>query len=450
MSDEDSRLLHRPSAARDVDPAPRTAASGGLPTSRWLLGLMALGLAAASLNLRTAIAGLGPLLEEVRAGYGMNNTVAGLLTALPALCFAVVGLFGPRLARRFGPATVILGGITAIALGLLLRPFAQDTPTFLAASALSLAGIAVGNVLMPVVVKHWFPHRVGTMTGLYSMGMAIGTSGAAALTVPLTEALGGSWRVGLGVWAVPAVLAVPLWGAVLWYAAPRRSAPAPSARSAPEGRHVDPDPRSGPNPTGERAAAAPPPRMSRNPTAWALAGFFGLQATAAYVIMGWMPQIFRDAGVPATTAGLLLAVTMGLSIPLSFAIPPLAARLRHQGPLVVMLGTCGFAGYLGLWLAPAGGAWAWALLLGVANCAFPLALTLIGLRSRSGAGVARLSAFAQSTGYLISLPGPLVVGALYEHSGGWRVPLIIMMALLAVQTTLGVLVGRNRCVEDTR
>ncbi len=176
--------------------------------------------------------------------------------------------------------------------------------------------------------------------------------------------------------------------------------------------------------------------------------FFGLQATAAYITMGWMPQIFRDAGVSAGTAGLLLAVTMAMGVPLAFVIPRVASRLKQQGPIVVVLGLCGLIGYGGLYLAPAAGAWAWALLLGVANCAFPLALTMIGMRARSGAGVVRLSAFAQSTGYLISIPGPLLVGVLYQHSGGWGLPIALMAGLMIPQMVAGILAGRDRTIED--
>ncbi len=297
------------------------------------------------------------------------------------------------------------------------------TAGFLAASALALMGIAVSNVLMPVIVKRWFPDRVGTMTGLYSMALALGTALAAALTVPLTNALGGGWRTGLVIWAALAVVAVVPWVPLL---------------------------KDRGDASGQAAGAPAPPalKITRSRTSWALACFFGLQATAAYITMGWMPQIFRDAGLSAGTAGVLLAVIMAMGVPLAFVIPRVATRLRTQGPIVLVLSGCGLLGYAGLYLAPAGGAWLWALLLGVANCAFPLALTMIGMRSRTGAGVVRLSAFAQSTGYLISIPGPLLVGVLYQHSGGWGLPLTLMAALLVPQTVAGVLAGRDRTIED--
>lgn len=438
----------RPSSAEATGrPTPRRAARRGERQAAAGLWLVATGLVLAALNLRAAISGLGPLLAEVRQGVGMSATVAGLLTSMPALCFGLFGIAAPRLARRHGPVVVVAAGLAAITAGTALRSLASGTAAFLAASALALAGIAVGNILMPVIVKRYFPDRVGAMTGLYSMAMAVGTAAPAALTVPLAGALGGSWRAGLGVWAALGAVAVVPWLAVLARARARRrevradvsaalsaDVPAAASRAVPRGA-----------PESARATA---PRLTRSPTAWAVAAFFGLQATAAYAVLGWLPQIYRDAGVPATTAGLLLAATMGVGIPLSLVVPRLATRMRHQGPLVVALAVCGLTGYAGLYLAPATGAWLWAMLLGVANCAFPVALAMIGLRARSAMGVARLSAFAQSTGYLLSLPGPLVVGMLNEASGGWGVPLLFLAVLLVGQVTAGVLAGRDRRIED--
>ncbi|GAB7034343.1 CynX/NimT family MFS transporter [Streptomyces platensis subsp. malvinus] len=438
MADEDLATLGTETEAPTTTTAPAPdgpgaqpdAAAGGRGSApaagRWLPRIVIAGLVLAALNLRPAITSLGALLEEVRDSLGMSGTLAGLLTSVPPLCFAVFGIAAPRLARRWGPGAIVCAGMAAIAVGVVVRPYAGGTGGFLAASALALAGIAVSNVLMPVVIKSWFPDRVGPLTGLYSMALALGTSLAAAVTVPMTQALGGSWRTGLAVWAVLAAVAVLPWLAVV-----RQRATA-----------------SGPAAGGAAHTGRAPLRITSSPTAWALAVFFGLQATAAYITMGWMPQIFRDAGVSAQTAGVLLAVTMAMGVPLSFVLPRLATRMRHQGPIAVLLGLCGLAGYTGLWLAPAAGAWAWALLMGISNCSFPLALTMIGMRSTSSAGVVKLSAFVQSVGYLISIPGPLLVGTLYQHSGGWGLPIALMAGLMVPQIAVGVLAGRDRRIED--
>ncbi|WP_151775598.1 CynX/NimT family MFS transporter [Streptomyces abyssomicinicus] len=424
----------------------------------WRTRLLVAAVVLAALNLRPAVTSLGALLEEVREGFGMSGAVAGLLTSVPSLCFAVFGVAAPRLARRFGAAAVVCAGMAAIALGLLIRPWTGVTAGLLAATALALMGIAVSNILMPVIVKERFPDRVGPMTGLYSMALAMGTSSAAAFTVPLTGALGGDWRLGLTAWSLLALAAALVWLPLLR----DRDRPGDGTRGRERGLGTAPrsrgraraaahTPAPAPAPAGGSAgvSARPPMRsITRSRTAWALAVFFGLQSTCAYVTMGWLAQIFRDAGVSAGTAGVLLAVSMVMGVPLSFVIPRMAARLPHQGPIVIALGVSGLAGYAGLILAPAAGAWLWAVLLGLANCAFPLALTMVGMRARTGEGVGRLSAFAQSTGYLISIPGPVLVGVLYQHSGGWALPLTLMAALMIPQMVFGVLAGKNRTVED--
>ena len=382
--------------------------------TRWL-AVTALVLVA--LNLRPAVTSVGPVLAEARAGLAMSAAAAGLLASVPVVCFALVGAAAPRLARRFPPTAVVAAATVVTAVGLTARAIAPAAAPFLALTALALAGTAVVNVLLPGIVREYFPDRIGVMTGLYTMALNLGATAAAAVTVPVAREFGG-WRVGLGMWALVAALAVAPW--LLLVLARRRAAP-----------------------PGAAAPPAVPVAFRRDRTAWALAVYFGLQATAAYIMIGWLPQMLRDAGVPPVTAGLLFAVTAVLGIPLSFVLSAVAGRLRSQSGLAAALGLAGIAGYVGLFAVPAAAPWLWALLLGVANCSFPLALTMIGLRGRDGATVVRLSGFAQSTGYLLSIPGPVLVGVLYQHTGGWRAPLALLMALMVAQVCAGWLAGRD-------
>ncbi|MFB6894227.1 MFS transporter [Kitasatospora sp. NPDC056327] len=420
------------SAADTADPAAASAAAGAragterpAPSPRRHLGwLFAVAIAAAAFNLRPVVTSLGPLLDQVRTDLGMSPTVAGLLTAVPSLCFALFGFAAPGLARRVGPVAVVTAGMGAITAGVLARSFAGGTAVFLLLTALALAGVAVANVLLPVVIKRYFPEKVGPMIGLYSMALSAGTALAAAVTVPLTRGLGGDWRVGLGVWAALGAVALLLWLPQLLLR--RRGAAGPAA--------------------GASAAVKLP--ITRSRTAWALACFFGCQATGAYVVMGWLPKIFQDAGVSEGTSGVLLAVVMVIGVPVSFVLPNLAARRGDQRLFVVVLATFGIAGYTGLMLAPAGGAWLWAVLVGLSNCAFPLVLTMIGLRARTTGGVAQLSAFSQGVGYLISIPGPILIGRLYDATGQWYLPLGFLVLLLVPQVLFGLRAARARHIED--
>jgi CP family cyanate transporter-like MFS transporter len=384
----------------------------------------------AGFSLRPALASVGALLDELRSGLGMNATVAGLLIAIPSACFALVGLLVPRLTRRLGPGAVVCMAMSVVAVGLLARAVAGNATVFLACSAIAVAGIGAGNVVMPVAVRRYFPDRVGLLTGLYSTSLTAGAALSAAVSVPAADHLDGGWRSGLGIWALPALAAAAACLLLL----PRRASMKAHVPALSRGGRSD-----------DRARGKP---LVRSPTAWALSVFFGLQAAGAYIVLGWLPQILRDAGVSAGTAGLLLALIPAVGIPFAFLIPALAAKLPNQGGLVVALSAVGFTGYVGLWLAPAALAWLWAVLLGISQAAFPLALTMIGLRGRSTAEVAHLSAFAQGIGYLIATPCPLLVGVLYQHSHGWHAPLAFMATLLIPQTVAGILAGRRRSSSD--
>lgn len=381
-----------------------------------LLVLVALLLAA--VNLRLAVTSIGPVLTEIRAGLGMSSTVAGLLTSVPAICFASFGLLAPRLARSLGSSRVILSGLAALTVGLAIRPYVPGTALFLLLSVVALAGIAVVNVLLPMVVKEHFPTQVGAVTGFYTVALNVGATVAAATTVPLTAAFGDDWRLGLACWALVAVLAIPAW---LPLSRPAHT-PAPEVK------------------------AADFVRMSRHPVAWALAVYFGMQSTSAYVIIGWLPQIYRDAGISAEQAGLLFATTSFLGVPLGLGLSWLAGRVRSQSMIALVLGLFGIAGYGGLWWDPAAAPWLWAVLLGVVNTAFPLVLTMIGLRGSNPARVVRLSAFAQGVGYLLAIPGPILIGALHDGTDGWRAPLAVMVFLMVPQIIAGVSAGRDRQV----
>ncbi|MEV6116296.1 MFS transporter [Streptomyces sp. NPDC052109] len=400
----------------------RTARAAPSDRSPRLRRLTLVALVIAALNLRPGVTSLGPVLEEVRDGLDMSGTVAGLLTSIPAVCFALVGSTAPALARRYGASGAIAAGAALLTTGLAARPFATDAALFVALTALSLAGIAIANVLLPAVVKLRFPDRVGAVTGLYSMALNVGASTAAAVTVPLTEAFGGDWRYGLGIWAILAAIAVPPW--------------LTAARHQGRGTAAVDD--------GGEPQTHPRSRISRDPTAWALTAYFGLQASSAYVIIGWLPQMFRDAGLSAESAGLLFSGTSLLGVPLSFALSAAAGKLRNQSGIAAGIGLCGLAGFAGLWASPSTTPWLWAFLLGVANCSFPLALTMISMRGRDSATVVRLSGFVQSFGYLLSIPGPLVVGVLYGHTGGWRAPLAFILVMTLAQIGAGLLAGRNR------
>lgn len=413
----------------DVTPGPAPAATRvGTPSPATGGALVLVGMLLVALNLRAAVTSLGALLDEVRGGLGLSGTMAGFVTTLPTIAFAGLGALTPWLVRRYAPARVLVVAMLALTVGQVLRVATDSAAVFVLTSALALAGIAVANILLPMLVKQHFPHRTGLVTGAYTMALTIGTTVAAASAVPVAHAVG-SWRAGLGVWAGMAAVAVLPWVPLALRArATRRRAATPAA------------------------AVATPTRVrpERTRLGWAMAVYFGAQSLSGYAIMGWLAQLFRDSGYAPEAAGLLLAGVTALGVPVALGMPTLAGRLRTLRPLVLALTAFSTAAYLGLALAPRGLAPLWVLLLALGQGAFPMILTTIGLRARTAEGTVALSAFAQSTGYVIAALGPLLVGILYEATGGWTAPLGFLLVALVVQTGAGMVIARPRYIEDER
>jgi MFS transporter, CP family, cyanate transporter len=395
-----------------------------------------------AVKLRAPISGFGAVLAEVRAATGLSAAAAGLVTSMPMLCFAVVGALSPWLSRRFGLDRAIGWSVVVLVAALLLR-VTGGVPMLLLGTLLVCSGIAVVNVLLPVVVKQRFPHRIGPVTGAYTAALAGGSAFAAGVSAPLAEVVG--WRTALGCWALLGAAAVVLWAVAV------RASPGPAPLISPDDVLLDDV-----LPDDVAASAARAPwwtslhYLLTHPLSWAVAVFFGAQSCLAYIQMGWLPAIYRDAGFDARTAGAMLAVSIVVGVPISLIVPSLAARRPDQRAWAVGLTLSSAVGLLGLILAPVGGAWVWALLIGVGTGAFPLALTMFSLRTETAADTGALSAFGQGVGYLLGAAGPLGFGLLHDSSGAWTVPLLALLAVTGVQVLAALVAGRDVVLSPRR
>ena len=374
-----------------------------------------------SINLRPGASSPGPVLQEVRDGLGMSAGVAGVMTALPGLCFGLVGALAVGFARRVGMTATVAIGLAAATAGLLLRATTDSEPLFLILTVIALSGMAVGNVVVPAWIKV-HGHTVVLMT-VYGTGLVVGGTLGPLLTAPVSEA-SGSWRAGLGMWGLLLLLALPLWGWLAW-----REHRSPSEHSV----------SSGPAPSG---------RIAHSPTAVALTVLFGVQSMHAYVQFGWLPQIYRDAGLSASSAGALQALLSGVGIVGALVMPTVIARSRGLHAWMVTFGLMLALGYTGLLVAPATVPWLWALMLGLSGLAFPTAIALITARTRHPSVTAQLSGFVQPIGYALAAIGPFLVGVLHDATGGWSL-VIVLLALTSVPLTLaGLRVAGPAYVDD--
>lgn len=375
-------------------------------------------------NLRAAVSALSPILGRVSAEIPLSPVAIGLLGALPPVCFAVFGIVTPMLVRRARLEPVLIGALAAIFAGHLIRSASPNVWILLLGSAICFAGLGIGNVLLPPLVKKYFPDRIALVTTLYVTMLSVSAFLPPLVVVPLADATG--WRVSLGVWAAVGLVAVLPWiGAVL------------------HGR------RNGDAPAVEEARSDVVRSLRRSPLALALTAVFALSSMSAYAMFAWLPVMLQDiAGLDEATAGAMLSVFALMGFPAGLLIPVIASRMRNVAVLVYLAVALFVAGYVGLLLVPATLTVLWVALIGLGPLLFPLALVLINLRTRTHDGAIALSSFVQSGGYMVGAVGPLVVGVVHELTGGWTVPLLILLALAVAVTAAGPVLARSGKLED--
>ena len=379
------------------------------------------GVVLVSLNLRTAVTSLSPLLGEIDAEIGLGATGMGLLGMVPTAMFAVWGVLTPMALRRAGLETLTVIAMLAAAGGQVLRAVAGDPWLMGIGSLVALAGMGVGNVVAPPLVKKYFPRHVPTVSMAYITGLQLGTVVPALLAVPVADAAG--WRMSLGWWAALALVAIVPWAVEI---VRHGSAPVATAAAG----------------QGERI------RPWRSPVGLSLALFFGTNSLCTYAFFTWLPAVAESIGMSRAEGGTALAVYSAIGLVAALVVPWLAGRLDDPYVVVLVSVGCYLVGFAGLLWSPGSAPWLWVVLLGVGPSTFPLCLTLINLRTRTAAGSAALSGFSQGVGYTAACLGPLVFGYLLAGPG-LGAGLAFLVGVLAVMSVVGRMACRPRMLEDT-
>jgi CP family cyanate transporter-like MFS transporter len=342
-----------------------------------------------------------------------------VLTSLPVFCFGLLALVGPTVSHRLGLRRALLLVLAMVLTGSLLR-IGPDGATLFAGTLLAAAGIAIANVLMPVVARREFPTRTGLMLGMTTSATIGSVAVAGGLTVPLAHALGTGWRGGFAIWAAFTGLTLLIWLPFAW---------------------KQPELDEGDAPRLTRA-------VLRSPLAWMITLFFGLQSLNVYVVVNWLPSIYQDHGYSDSAAGGLLALLVVLQLPVALVVPSIATRLRRQHGLVIAIVAASAIAFLGILLSPTKPTVLWLVFLAFAQgAAFPWTLVLLVMRARRHEHTAQLSTMMQSIGYVIAGVGPLVFGALHAVTNSWRGPLIFVLALLVPELVVGLRAASPGYVE---
>jgi MFS transporter, CP family, cyanate transporter len=375
--------------------------------------LLVVGVAAVGLNLRATIASLPPVFPEMQTQLHLSSATISVLAAVPVLCFGAGSAAAAWLSRRFGEERVVFGALAVLAIGLGMRGLVPASLLF-PGTIVATCGIAVMNVLLSSLAKRRWPDRAGLVIGVYLTTMALGSVIASSVAVPLYRHSGDSIGLVLGWWALPAVAAMLVWSPQLRYLT-----------------------------TSSGSVRQPRGALYRQPLAWQVTSFMGLQSLLFYAALSWLPEVFRDRGASAGTAGNLLALMSLGGFATSMVVPVLAQRTAGQRRLAVPSTLGLLAGLAGSLYAPLDTAVVWVLILGACQGALlGLALYFMVARSPDPVTAASLSALSQGVGYLLASAGTLAVGLLHSATGSWNPPAALMLVMIAAEVAAGLLAGR--------
>ena len=383
--------------------------------------LLIIGIIFIGANLRAPLTSVGPLVPSIRESLGISSTLAGALTTVPLLAFALVSPFAPKLARRFGMESVLFLSLILLTIGIILRPLSGVGTLFTGTIFLGLA-IAIGNVLVPSIIKQNFSHSVGTMTGIYSVSMNLCGAIASGLSIPISSKSGFGWQGSLGYWGIITIVAILFW--IPQIRAKRKQ-----------------DIRVSENPKSVN--------MWKSGLAWQVTIFMGLQSLIFYTIVAWLPEILQQQGQSSSTAGWMLSLMQFAVLPFTFIVPIIAGRMKNQYMLVTITALLFIIGMIGilygnLSLIPVS-----VIFLGIGGgCAFSLAMMFFSLRTQNSYQAAELSGMAQSFGYLLAAVGPTLFGVLHDITHNWTIPLWMLVIASVLIFISGIGAGRNKYVEE--
>ncbi|WP_147532930.1 CynX/NimT family MFS transporter [Bacillus marasmi] len=383
--------------------------------------ILVAGIVLVAMNLRPAITSIGPLVGMIQKDLGLVHWSVGFLTSLPLIAFAIVSPMVPKMAKILSNERSLILGLLSLVVGIIIR-FVPITFFLFAGTLFVGIGIAICNVLLPVIVKEKFPNRLGLITSVYSTALSLMAAIGSGISVPLANGLNLGWKNSLIIWGIPVVAALLIW--------------------------IFLDKRNNGTEESIKPSRSTGNQVWRSPLAWQIALFFGFQSFMFYVTVAWLPEIMVSRGVSLEMAGWLLSLTQLVGLPFSFIVPMIAGRFQSQQLLGFALSLCSVIGFAGLlWNISYEMMVLSSMFLGIGlgGC-FPLALTFIGLRARDGRQASELSGMSQSIGYILAAIGPLFIGYLYDLTHQWTVPLISMIIISLLMIIFSMFAGRNKYI----
>lgn len=384
--------------------------------------ILIIGIIFVGINLRPAITSVGPLIGMIRTDIQIANWVAGLLTSLPLIAFAIMSVAAAKIAVRFTNERTLYFGLAILVCGIFIRSVSLISLLLVGTLLIGL-GIAVCNVLLPSIIKEHFPTKVPFMTSIYSTIMGIFAATASGISIPLAVGLNFGWQNSLLIWSIPAILATVVWIYISSKQTKRKKQKVAVNVVSDE-------------------------RIWSSPLAWQVALFLGLQSFLFYVTISWLPEILTSFDINIATAGWLLSIAQFIGLPASFFAPIIAGKFKSQSTVVLITGSFGVIGYLGLLVSNSYIIVVMStMFIGITlSGGFALALSFIGLRSSNAKDAALLSGMGQTIGYLFAATGPLFIGYFFDLTNKWTISLILCVIVTVLAIIFGMLAGRNRYI----
>lgn len=392
-------------------------------TARLNKFILLIGIVLVATNLRAPITSVGPVVPDIQEALGLSNTLAGLITTIPLLAFALLSPIASKLADRWRIETLLWAAIWAIGLGLFIRA-SSNTVLLFSGAALVGCGIAFGNVLVPPFIKQRFPKKIGLVTGIYSVAMNITASLASGFSIAIGHLTGQGWKGSIGVWLVFSVIAIIFWAPQL----KRRSDDVSADRSVIR-------PQMGTS-------------MLRSRLAWLITIFMGLQSLLFYCAIAWLPVVLQDWGMASEKSGWVLSFVQFTQLPIMFVGPIIIGRMKDHTPLVwfiagtLVLSLLLIIGWRTQFIIPA------VILFGLGSgLAFSLVMMWFILRTKTTREAARISGMAQSFGYALAAVGPPLFGALYDWAGNWETPFFMLAAATVILHITGMRIAKPQLID---
>jgi len=386
--------------------------------------LIILGIIFISFNLRAPITAVGSLVNMIQAEYALSGGALGFITTLPLIAFAIVSPFVAKCSRKFGYGKSMLGGLFFIMAGEIIRSYTNSIGLFVGTAFLGI-GIAIGNVLIPSIIKTKFPSNIGIMSSVYVSGMCIFAAVGAGISIPLAKGLNLGWKNSLASWLILTIITLFVWLPQL----KSKQNTAPTTKNIIEGKSTS---------------------IWKSSTAWWVTLFMGTQSLLFYSLVAWLPTIIVSKGTSVSFSGNMAFLFQITAIPSTLIIPILCDKFTKQRGLVMFVCILYLSGMILFLFAES----QIIILLSILFLALgmggtiSLSIAFISLRSPNAKKTSELSGMSQSGGYLLAAVGPILMGIIYDKLHTWTLPILIFCSLIVLIAFFGYFAGNNVLTEE--